>query len=83
MVGLGAGTSCSEWIDAAGDEALEQWAYGFASAIAAAVQIERGVDPLARTDTGRMHEWLDGYCRQHPTSPLSVALIRMVFASVP
>jgi hypothetical protein len=63
-----------------GDEALEQWAFGFASAIAAGAQLDHGADPLAKMTAESMHAWLRDYCHQHPTSPLSVALIRLVFS---
>ncbi|GGC63783.1 hypothetical protein GCM10011504_47490 [Siccirubricoccus deserti] len=81
MIGLGAGVSCSEWVaNVGGDEALEQWAFGFASAIAAGAQLEHGTDPLAKMTAESLHAWLRDYCHQHPTSPLSVALIRLVFS---
>jgi hypothetical protein len=84
MIGLGAGTSCAEWrADVPTDEALEQWAFGFVSALAASVQVERGVDPLAQLSRERIHAWLAGYCEQHPTAMLSVALVRMIYAAVP
>ena len=84
MIGLGAGTSCAEWTaQAATDEALEQWAFGFASAIAATRQAERGGDPLAQLSRERIHTWLQGFCEQRPTTSLSVALVRMIYAASP
>ena len=84
MIGLGAGTSCAEWnAQAATDEALEQWAFGFVSAIAATVQVERGGDPLAQLSRERIHIWLEGFCEQSPATPLSVALVRMIYAASP
>jgi len=84
MIGLGAGASCAEWTaQAATDEALEQWAFGFVSAIAATVQLERGGDPLAQLSQERIHIWLEGFCEQRPTTPLSVALVRMIYAASP
>lgn len=84
MIGVGAGTSCAEWsAQAATDEALEQWAFGFVSAIAATLQIERGGDPLVQFDRERIHTWLQGFCEQRPTTPLGVALARMIYSAAP
>lgn len=60
---------------------LEQWAFGFASAIAASAQLQTGSDPLAKLDTDAIRTWLADYCRIQPNDALSVALIRMVFAA--
>jgi hypothetical protein len=83
MIGLGAGvSSCAEWL-AAGreDEALEQWAFGFASATAAAAQLRTGGDPLARLDADAIRAWLADHCRARPGDTLGVALTRMVLAA--
>jgi hypothetical protein len=83
MIGLGAGTACENWMVAGqADEALEQWAFGFASAIAAGAQLQAGGDPLGAADAIAIHAWLEVYCRQHPSDALSVALIRLVFSGV-
>lgn len=82
VIGAGAGVSCAEWAATAhADFELEQWAFGFASAIAAAAQMRDGGDPLARMDAEAAHAWLAGHCRTRPEEPLSVALIRMVLAA--
>jgi hypothetical protein len=60
---------------------LEQWAFGFASAIAAGVQLQTGRDPLASLDAGTIQAWLAGYCSSRPGDTLSVALTRMVLAA--
>ncbi len=79
VIGAGAGVSCTEWNDAGrSDPELEQWAFGFASAIAAGVQVQRGGDPLASLDTDAIHAWLGDHCRNRPDEALSVALVRMV-----
>jgi hypothetical protein len=84
MIGLGAGVSCAEWVATAPiDAALEQWAFGFASAIAAGAQLQSGVDPLTRFDAPSFHAWLADHCRQRPTDTLSVALVRLVFSGGP
>lgn len=83
VIGAGAGVSCAEW-EAAGrsDAALEQWAFGFASAVAASAQLRQGGgDPLARLDADAIHAWLGDHCRRRPEEPLSVALVRMVLAA--
>ena len=80
MMGLGAGISCSDWAARVqSDQALEQWAFGFASAIAATVQVQTGVDPLARLDAPGSHTWLEDYCHQQPDLALTAALIRLVY----
>ncbi len=82
VIGAGAGVSCPEWLAAGrSDPGLEQWAFGFASAIAAAVQMRQGGDPLASMDADAIHAWLGDHCRQRPEDALSVALIRMVLAA--
>ncbi len=79
VIGTGAGVSCAEWNDGGrADPELEQWAFGFASAIAAGAQTRRGGDPLADLDAEAFHAWLGGQCRLHPEEALSVALVRMV-----
>lgn len=82
VVGAGAGVSCAEW-EAAGraDSELEQWAFGFASAVAAGAQLRRGGDPLGSMDAEAIYAWLIDHCRQRPEDALSVALIRMVLAA--
>lgn len=82
VIGAGAGVTCAEWVAAGrSDPELEQWAFGFASAIAAAAQMRQGGDPLASTDADAIHAWLGVHCRQRPEDTLSVALIRMVLAA--
>lgn len=82
MIGMGAGVSCAEWVAAGrSDPELEQWAFGFASAIAAGAQAQRGDDPLAALDAGAIHAWLGDHCRRRPGEALSVALVRMVLAA--
>lgn len=79
VIGAGAGVSCAEWNDAGrSDPELEQWAFGFASAIAAGVQVQRSTDPLASMDADAIHAWLGDHCRRWPEEALSVALVRMV-----
>ena len=81
VVGAGAGVSCSEWVAAGrADPELEQWAFGFASAVAAGAQLQRGGDPLAGLDADAIRAWLADHCRRRPEDALSVALVRMVFA---
>lgn len=82
VIGAGAGVSCAGW-EAAGrsDAELEQWAFGFASAVAAGAQIQQGGDPLAALDADAIHAWLGNHCRQRPDEALSVALVRMVMAA--
>lgn len=79
FIGFGAGMACAEWL-ATGrqDEAVEQWAFGFASALAAAVQASRGDDPLAETDASRIHTWLADRCAAHPSERLSVVITRLI-----
>ena len=79
VIGAGAGVSCAEWLAVGhSDPELEQWAFGFASAIAAGVQIQSGNDPLASLDADAIRAWLGDHCRERPTEALSVALVRMV-----
>ncbi len=81
VVGAGAGVACAEWTAAGrSDPELEQWAFGFASAVAAGAQLRRGGDPLARMDAEAIHAWLGDHCRRRPGDALSAALVRMVFA---
>jgi hypothetical protein len=80
MIGLGAGMPCAEWVTAAPhDEALEQWAFGFASAMAAGAQLQGIADPLASMDRDAIHAWLATYCRDRGDLTQSVAIVRMVF----
>ena len=82
VIGAGAGVSCAEWTDTGrADPGLEQWAFGFASAVAANAQLQRGGDPLAGMDADAIHAWLDEHCRRRPRDALSVALVRMVMAA--
>lgn len=84
MIGLGAGLSCAEWLEAgAADTALEQWAFGFASAIAASTQLSTGADPLAPMTAASIRASLTTYCRQRPSDTLGVALVRLVLSGVP
>lgn len=82
VIGAGAGVSCAVW-SAAGrfDPELEQWAFGFTSAVAAGAQLQHGGDPLAGTDADAIRAWLDRHCAQRPQETLSVALVRMVAAA--
>ncbi|GAA0570966.1 hypothetical protein GCM10009416_06950 [Craurococcus roseus] len=79
-MGAGAGVACAEWV-AVGRSVpeLEQWAFGFAGAIAAAAQMRQDGDPLANMDAAAIHAWLGDHCRR-PEEALSTALVRMVFA---
>jgi hypothetical protein len=53
---IGAGVTCEEWLITAGaDPELEQWAFGFASAVAAGAQLQRRDDPLAGRDADAIH----------------------------
>ena len=79
VVGAGAGVARAEWT-ASGRSDPEQWAFGFASAVAAGAQLRRGGDPLARMDAEAIHAWLGDHCRRRPGDALSAALVRMVFA---
>ena len=82
VIGAGAGVTCAEWVAAGrSDPELEQWAFGFASAIAAAAQMRQGGDPLGTMDADAIHAWLGKHCRSHPEEAMSVALIRMVLAT--
>jgi hypothetical protein len=82
VIGAGAGVSCAEWVAAGrADAALEQWAFGFASAVAAGAQLRRGDDPLAGMDADTIHAWLGDHCRARPDDTLGAALVRMVFAA--
>jgi hypothetical protein len=84
VVGAGAGVSCAEWVAAGrSDPELEQWAFGFASAVAAGAQLRRGGDPLSGLDADAIHAWLAGHCRGRPDEALGAALVRMVFAHAP
>ena len=48
VIGAGAGVSCAGWVAAGrSDPELEQWAFSFASAVAAGAQLRRGDDPRA------------------------------------
>ncbi|WP_431285034.1 hypothetical protein ACQW02_09570 [Humitalea sp. 24SJ18S-53] len=83
MIGMGAGVTCAEWMETARyDGGLEQWAFGFASAMAASTQVQIGTDPLAAFDRPGIHAWLAVYCSDRPTDALTVALIRMVFSTM-
>lgn len=82
VIGAGAGVTCAEWVAAGrSDPELEQWAFGFASAIAAGAQLRQGGDPLAGMDADAIHAWLGEHCQRRPEEALSVALIRMVLAA--
>jgi hypothetical protein len=81
VIGLGGGVSCAEWVAVgASDPGLEQWTFGYLSAMAATVQLRTGADPLGNMDSEAIHAWLGAYCREHYEEPLTVALVRMVFA---
>ena len=83
VIGAGAGVLCFEWSGSGrSDPELEQWAFGFASAVAAGAQLQGGGDPLAGMNSGAVHAWLANYCRQRPADALSVALISMIFANM-
>ena len=83
VIGVGAGVTCAEWVaDARADRQIEQWAFGFASAVAAGAQLRRGDDPLAGMDADAIHAWLGDYCRRRLDDALSVALVRMVYAGL-
>ena len=82
VMGAGAGVSCAGWIAAGrSDPELEQWAFGFASAVAAGAQLRRGDGPLAGLDADAIHDWSAGHCRGEPDAALSAALVRMVYAA--
>jgi hypothetical protein len=82
VIGAGAGVTCAEWAAAGrSDPELEQWAFGFASAVAPGAQVRQGGDPLAKLDADAIHAWLAGHCRQRPDDTLSTALVRIVFAA--
>lgn len=82
VIGAGAGASCAEWVAAGrSDPELEQWAFGFASAVAAGAQLRRGDDPLANLDADAIHAWPADHCRVSPDEALSTALVRMVLAA--
>lgn len=82
IIGAGAGVSCGEWVAAGrSDPELEQWAFGFAGAIAAGAQLQRGGDPLGGMDAAAIHAWLGDHCRRRPEDPLSAALVRMVMTA--
>jgi len=84
IIGVGAGATCTDWLsDGRDDQALEGWAFGFLSALAATAQIAaRGGDPLAQFDDSAIHDWLEQRCRAQPTEPLSVALTRFIWLTV-
>lgn len=82
VIGAGAGVTCEEWAASGrSDPELEQWAFGFASAVAAGAQLRQGGAPLANMDADAIHAWLGEHCRGRPDDPLSAALVRMVFAA--
>ena len=82
MIGVGAGVTCAEWVaEGWSDPELEQWAFGFASAVAANAQLRQGGDPLASMDADAIRAWLGDHRRNRPDDPLSAALVRMVFAA--
>ena len=84
VIGVGAGVTCAKWAGAGrSDPELEQWAFGFASAVAAGAQVRQGGDPLASMDTEAIHAWLGEHCRRRrrPGEALGAALVRMVFAA--
>lgn len=84
MIGLGAGLPCAEWLRVgAADPEIEQWAFGFASALAATLQLRAGADPLAGLDAEAIREGLGALCRQRPHETIAVALARLVLATVP
>jgi hypothetical protein len=79
VIGAGAGVSCAEWATSGrSDPELEQWAFGFASAVAAGVQLQRGDDPFADLDAEAIHTRLGDHCQRRPEDALSVALVRLV-----
>ena len=79
MIGLGAGMTCTEWLDEGRhDEAVEQWAFGFASAVAATLQAQGGGDPLASLDATRIHAWLAVYCTTRPADRITLGIVRML-----
>ena len=83
VIRAGGGASCVDWLASDGrDVALEQWAYGYMSAIAATAQLSGRADPLAPWDSEAIHAWLAGHCQAHPDEHLSVALIRLIFSEL-
>lgn len=79
-LGAGSGSTCSDWTAFANVEPLlEQWAFGFMSAMAATVQSQLGLDPLASTNVSELRTWLLDYCRGNPEETLGGALVRVVF----
>jgi hypothetical protein len=81
VIGVGAGVTCAEWAGAGrSDPELEQWVFGFASAVAAGAQLQRGGEPLSGLDADAIRAWLADHCRRRPEEALGVALVRMVFA---
>ena len=72
---------CAEWA-ASGWSDPEQWAFGFASAVAAGAQVRQGGDPMAKLDVDAIHAWPADHCRRRSENALSTALIRMVFAAI-
>lgn len=82
VIGVGAGVTCAEWAAAGrSDPELEQWAFGFASAVAAALQVRQGGDPLVGTDADAIRAWLGDHCRDRPGDALGAVLVRMVLAA--
>ena len=80
VIGAGAGVSCAEWVAAGrSDPELEQWAFGFASAVAAGAQLRRGDDLLASLDV--IDAWLADRYRSRPDEALSVVLVRIMYAA--
>lgn len=83
IIGMGAGMPCSEWLAGASqEEAVEQWAFGYTSALATVAQAQTGADPLAAYDRSAIHAWLGTYCRSRTDDALTVALVQMIFAAV-
>jgi hypothetical protein len=81
QIGLGAGMDCATWLrEGADDEAVEQWVFGFASALAAALQAQTGADPLSRLDAPAIRSWLRGRCAIRPDESLGTAIARLVMA---
>lgn len=81
MIGLGAGLSCREWLaEWQDDEGVEQWVFGYSSALAATLQVRRGGDPLGAINAVRLHAMLAAHCREHSHETLSLAIVRMMLA---
>jgi len=80
VIGVGGGVSCAEWVaEGSGDTGVEQWAFGYLSAMAANAQIRTGTDPLKHFNRAAIQAWLHAYCTDHGEDSLSVALVRLVF----